>query len=616
MKPIKRSALRCWTKVGKGDTVKKFFILVGFLIALGFCSPAQAQVYDTKCPAGSSVAPGGTARNPANDHLKQNLCIDSTGSLVINGPETIVGPCTGTGCSSGGGTFDTIGSGTNTTAAMQIGTGASLGPTGSGALTANKLLPGGTLLNCMVWGSGGAPGDSGSPCLLAGPDDMYATAFGAKFDGHACLSTNVGVAATSTTVTCVGGNFSNVDVAKDIFITNGFGGIALNETGTVVLAKTTIVTVTNASTISVLNPAGGTCSSNANCWLIWGTNDDTALTALDAAILTHRNCPHVIFPAGMSLIAKAHFDSVSTTCQWKYPASSTSGIGTSTDYTLTFSGGGPGSTNFALEPSFDFTTCTAHQGTSSSAPTGVCFFGIDEVVLDNFGMMGGGNSATGSGAAHILVGAGIGSQFINVAFGGFGGADLNLTGVSAYDGLRTVFMSIDGFGGGAFVSNTDIATVINVNLWAFVGDSTGLFTSTTQALFECRSGNFIDYASEYGTTLGYRLVSVQSGCYYEGHGVTAFGLNATKNSGTGIDVIGTGVAMLHGGIWDNSSCPTDCNGAAVEGTGKMVAYGTTFKGKGAGHDVYNSATFTSYGAVYSTTTGGGTFLKASLVAGP
>lgn len=66
--------------------MKKFLILAGFLIALGACSPASAQVvYDLKCPAGSSVAPNGTARNPTNDHLKENICIDSTGSLIMNG---------------------------------------------------------------------------------------------------------------------------------------------------------------------------------------------------------------------------------------------------------------------------------------------------------------------------------------------------------------------------------------------------------------------------------------------------------------------------------------------------------------------------------------------------
>lgn len=45
----------------------------------------------------------------------------------------------GAPCGAGGSTFTALTSGTNTTAAMLVGTGATLGPTGSGTLTATSL---------------------------------------------------------------------------------------------------------------------------------------------------------------------------------------------------------------------------------------------------------------------------------------------------------------------------------------------------------------------------------------------------------------------------------------------------------------------------------------------
>lgn len=84
--------------------MKKLLLLFAVVIFFGAAGSASAQVKETTCPAGSSPARYGTARNPANDKIKENFCVDATGSPVINGPVTIVGPCTGTGCAGGVGT--------------------------------------------------------------------------------------------------------------------------------------------------------------------------------------------------------------------------------------------------------------------------------------------------------------------------------------------------------------------------------------------------------------------------------------------------------------------------------------------------------------------------------
>jgi len=65
--------------------VKKLFIIAGFLIALAACSTARAQVYETTCPAGSSPTNFGTTRDPTNNQLKQNICVDATGNFIYNG---------------------------------------------------------------------------------------------------------------------------------------------------------------------------------------------------------------------------------------------------------------------------------------------------------------------------------------------------------------------------------------------------------------------------------------------------------------------------------------------------------------------------------------------------
>jgi hypothetical protein len=83
--------------------MKRFFLFAVFFLGIFAAAPAaRAQVYDTTCPAGSSVAPNGTARNSTNDHLKQNYCVDATGAPIVNGPVTIIGPCSGSGCGSAG----------------------------------------------------------------------------------------------------------------------------------------------------------------------------------------------------------------------------------------------------------------------------------------------------------------------------------------------------------------------------------------------------------------------------------------------------------------------------------------------------------------------------------
>jgi hypothetical protein len=56
-----------------------FLILIFALMALA--TPASAQIFDTPCPAGTSVLANGQTVNPANGHLKAYLCVDLLGNV-------------------------------------------------------------------------------------------------------------------------------------------------------------------------------------------------------------------------------------------------------------------------------------------------------------------------------------------------------------------------------------------------------------------------------------------------------------------------------------------------------------------------------------------------------
>ena len=64
--------------------------------------------------------------------------------------------------------FTNITSGTNTTAAMVLGTGSSLTVSGTGTNVSTAMTPAGTLNNCVKWGSAGVLGDAGAPCGVSG----------------------------------------------------------------------------------------------------------------------------------------------------------------------------------------------------------------------------------------------------------------------------------------------------------------------------------------------------------------------------------------------------------------------------------------------------------------
>jgi hypothetical protein len=204
--------------------MRKLFILSGFLIALGVCSPASAQVKELACPAGSSVAPNGAARDSTNDQIKENYCVDKTGKPIIAGPITLVGPCDGAGCgapSAVTGSVDStqipVGSGTGSVA----GSLALTSPSPGVLLALNSVATGATPPACVPGTSGAFCSTEGTaPTGAASVDMLYANA------ANHCLTAinnnvDVGCVVTSQALTVSGlgaaaaGNKGFIKVVSD-----------------------------------------------------------------------------------------------------------------------------------------------------------------------------------------------------------------------------------------------------------------------------------------------------------------------------------------------------------------------------------------------------------------
>ena len=106
------------------------------IAAANFSVPSNGVFY-----FGNSTTSAVTATGILSSPSAGNFSFDTTapgnglGNVVLHNIN-ISGTCTGCG---GGGAFSSITGGTNTTAAMLVGSGASLAPTGTGAVTANTL---------------------------------------------------------------------------------------------------------------------------------------------------------------------------------------------------------------------------------------------------------------------------------------------------------------------------------------------------------------------------------------------------------------------------------------------------------------------------------------------
>lgn len=158
-------------------------------------------------------------------------------------------------------------------------------------------------------------------------------AYGAR--GDAQRVDDAVTTAAGTTITSASANFTAADIGKTVW--------AISAGGILRLARTTIASVTNSTTIVTTGAASGSASSVT---LIWGHNDTTALQDATAAAKAQNSRGTVYVPAGGYIFTELPFDFNETAVH------SACGL----------RGDGSNCTVFYPAPDYDFGTATSNTG--------------------------------------------------------------------------------------------------------------------------------------------------------------------------------------------------------------------------------------------------------------
>ena len=246
------------------------------------------------------------------------------------------------------------------------------------------------LLSLPVWAqqpgnqtipTGGSGGVS-SPTSLSSIID--ATAFGVAGNGTAGVGiecTDLGwtngqkVLTSQGQCTFVNANYPAGDIGKDVAVVTGcsIATSGANTFANAVIAATTITGVTSAHVITVSNnTTAGPVTANQGC-IVYGKNQDTALSAADTAAQAATTCPRVLLPAGIIMMKTAHFITNPASCANfpPEPGQDTAGFG------FRLSGHGKGVTRLFPMPGFSAASCTG-----SSNGDG-CLMGMNNAYMDH-----------------------------------------------------------------------------------------------------------------------------------------------------------------------------------------------------------------------------------------
>lgn len=158
-------------------------------------------------------------------------------------------------------------------------------------------------------------------------------AYGAR--GDAQRVDDAVTTAAGTTITSASANFTAADIGKTVW--------AISAGGILRLARTTIASVTNSTTIVTTGAASGSASSVT---LIWGHNDTTALQDATAAAKAQNSRGTVYVPAGGYIFTELPFDFNETAVH------SACGL----------RGDGSNCTVFYPAPDYDFSSTTSNTG--------------------------------------------------------------------------------------------------------------------------------------------------------------------------------------------------------------------------------------------------------------
>jgi hypothetical protein len=475
--------------------------------------------------------------------------------------------------------FASITSGTNTTAAMIVGSGASLAPSGAGSIQATNITNGvGAPVNPCTNGAlytDNGTGNTYSCNSLSwsiigsqssfNPNLINPSLLGVVSDVKIFYSdgSTIGVTGGSSVVTCNNCGFTNADVGKNLEATTGCCGGTGMFGGLLAMAVTPITSVTNGTTVSVA-PATAIQNCTPNCTLGYGHNDDTGWTAVDNAVNTANFCSVIPFPAGYSFVKEPH---------WNPTAGSVcNNSSIAHDLNYRFSGFGEYVSQIVIQSDFDWPACLF--GSISNA----CFFTYAQETVDHLGMTGLGYGNTGNHAKRI-VHPGFGSRVDNFMVFGFAGADGSAVGITLSSAFSGNLVTCDGFGNICGESKQTGFPVNNLCSFCFFGDNLG-------TNFLITDENYVDFSSFYGVSSSIANIRNNGATYLSYGSGPCCGTGAQTATGGASLYAVAGTTFLHGGTWDNSVSTNGC-GMNVQG-GTVYSIGTAFKGSGTCFGIFKS----------------------------
>lgn len=375
---------------------------------LGLITPTEPTFNIAAAIARALITPGAAVWIPAW-YVGGDSVPNSPGVPVFDMRGT-TGSFTGSG---GGGAFSALTGGTNTTAAMVIGTGASLSTSGTGTIVATSVT---------------AAGQAGGGTVVDASQSPYNVVPG-FFISDATFTNG------QNTISCAFSNDCNFTASMNGWIcygtnqTSDVSGI----TSIVILPQGTL-TVTGAQTATC---SGGNATQTTTHNGTFVTGPDSSTTLASAWTATIAICGTLLLPAGAIIVQSAQFNTTNTRC-----------TNSSTGYPLySITGYGATISNIMPTPNFNAASCTGGSG-------GTCFFGATGLNLQNFGIYGAGQSAIGAGfngkVGAEMYGGGVGNDayWTNVNLFSWGANTAGFTGFQAnsLSGGTLVNMRNDGMG--------------------------------------------------------------------------------------------------------------------------------------------------------------------------
>lgn len=445
--------------------------------------------------------------------------------------------CTTWSTSSGGGSFSSLTGGTSTGQAFVVGNGSSMGPSGTGTITATNGPS--TKSNFLPVG------------VINTTASSYATPIGATIPDATFTS-------GQATIDCTFSNDCNfvagTDNGKICFGTNFTTDISILNPTSVVLAEGTL-TVTDAQH-ATCSGGNSTATTTHNGTFVWGFAGHTQLASAFTDCIAQNGCV-LMLPPGPVLV-EAGFGN--TDCVKCLRAVGYGGI--------QVTGWGQTVSMIIPTPNFNATTCTG----GPSGDLNGCMFSGTSQQLSNFGILGVGQAALGSGfngKVGIITQGGGGT-------GGYANSYLNSLLLASWGATTTGFVGlkgeaqsdstwhdvhVDGFGN----NNCLIAdTVVPNSLYTLEGSYCAV--SATDSLI-VTAGNVASHGGVYGYLSGNgRAVNCNGAVVCSFYGDVA--PYNTGTSGTGFLAQGGATVFLNGVIITNGA--TTAYGAGTFGSGSEL----------------------------------------------